>query len=406
MGRDMALALGSATTTGSTILGLNQFGGESTTLRYLPRREHAAGEQVNHPRAVLPEVRQAAAVLGAQPSGSWGLAHGCNEHGLFLGRSAWHSRLAGSSDPSRAVDGYDLVRLVLERSQSACQALDLLTEAIERHGQSGPGGDSVFLVADAREAFVVEAAGNHWGLHVCHATRAVCDVGLVRQDWHRLSRGLGAMVLDRKWWPGDGTKLDFHDSLLEPGADEREGLRRWSRATLALAQQEGAIDAASMRRMLAEHFEQCGERAAEPVPTEGPGTRPEWRGSWIVSLSSDRPPLVWSADGSIGVPLYFPLVVGVPLPQMLLDGPALPMGAELRGPDRATADLPALCDRLQAEFDQEIEATSGKSQSRERYLDAGQAWMNRHAELWLAALRGYPTTSSRSDANPLAFINE
>ena len=406
MGRDMAVALGTATSNGSTLIGINQFGSESTTLRYLPRREHAAGEQVNHPRAVLPEVRQAAAVLGAQPPGSWGLAHGCNEYGLFLGRTAWHSRLAESGDPTRAVDGNDLVRLVLERSQSACQALDLLTEAIERHGQSGPGGDSVFLVADAREAFVVEAAGNHWGLHVCHSTRAVCDVGLVRQDWHRLSRGLGEMVLDRKWWPEDGTKLDFHDALLEPETDEREGLRRWSRATLALAQQEGAIDSSSLRRMLAEHFEQCGERAAGSAPANRLATRPEWQGSWIVSLSSDRPPLVWSAAGSIGVPLYFPLVVGVPLPQMLLDGPAMPMAAELRGPDGAPVDIATLCDRLQAEFDREIEATTQKSQSRDRYLGAGQDWMNRHAELWLAALRGYPTASSHTDVNPLAFISE
>ena len=399
MGRDMVVALGSATTNGSTLVGLNQFGLESTTLRYLPRREHAVGEQVNHPRAVLPEVRQAAAVLGVQPAGSWGLAHGCNEHGLFLGRTAWHSRLAESSDPDRSVDGNDLVRLVLERGQSACQALDLLTEAIERHGQSGPGGDSVFLVADAREAFVVEAAGNHWGLHVCHATRAVSDVGLVRQDWHRLSRGLGEMVLERKWWPGDGTKLDFHDSLVEPDTDERDGLRRWSRATLALAQQEGAIDATSMRQLLAEHFEQCGEPAADVSPAKAPAARPEWQGSWIVSLSADRPPLVWSAPGSLGAPLHFPLVVGVPLPQVLLDGPAL-------SPSASGGFDAAVCDRLQETFDKEVEAALKTAHSGRDFLEAGQEWMNRHADLLLSALRGYSTTSVRTDVNPLAFISE
>ena len=394
MGRDMAVALGSATTSGTTIVGLNQFGGASTTLRYLPRRDHAPGEQVNHPRAVLPEVRQAAAVLGAQPAGSWGLSHGCNEHGLFLGRTAWHSRLADPADAERAVEGNDLVRLILERGQSACQALDLLTEAIERHGQAGPDGDSVFLVADAREAFVVEAAGNHWGLHVCHSTRAVCDVGLVRQDWHRLSRGLGEMVLERNWWPSDGTKLDFHESLLEPGADERESLRRWSRATLALAQQEGAIDHASMRRLLMEHFEQCG--ASSTAPAKAPAVPQEWQGSWIVRLARDCPPLVWCAPGSVGVPLYFPLVVGVPLPQILHDGPVM-----LTGVDPA-----ALCDRLQGEFDQQIEATLQQSPRAQRFLEAGQDWMNRHAELWLSALRGHPTAAARSDVNPLAFISE
>jgi hypothetical protein len=399
MGRDMVVALGSATTNGSTLVGLNQFGIESTTLRYLPRREHAVGEKVNHPRAVLPEVRQTAAVLGAQPAGSWGLAQGCNEHGLFVGRTAWHSRLADSGEPTRSVDGYDLVRLMLERGQSACQALDLLTEAIERHGQSGPDGDSVFLVADAREAFVVEAARNHWGLHVCNATRAVSDVGLIRQDWHRLSRDLGETVLERKWWPDDGTKLDFHDSLVEPDTDEREGLRRWSRATLNLAQQEGAIDSSSMRRLLAEHFEQCGDAAADASSTKAPAARPEWRGSWIVSLAAARPPLVWSAPGSLGAPLHIPLVVGVPLPQVLLDGPAIP--AEAQGGFDA-----AVCDRLQETFDKEVEAESLKARSRDAFLEAGQDWMNRHADLLLSALRGYPATPVRTETNPLAFISE
>ena len=185
---------------------------------------------------------------------------------------------------------------------------------------------------------------------------------------------------------------------MEPETDEREGLRRWSRATLALAQQEGAFDATSMRRLLAEHFEQCNEPAGASM-TKTPIARPQWQGSWIVSLAADRPPIVWSAPGSLGAPLYFPLVVGVPLPQVLLDGPALSTSA-------SEGFEAAVCDRLQETFDKEVEAASLTARSAQEFLDAGQEWMNRHADLLLsrsAAFRrrrcGRRSIRSRSSAN-------
>jgi hypothetical protein len=389
----MVVALGPATASGSTLVGINEFGpsGTAGNLRYLPAREHTPGELVTHPRATVPEVRHTAAVLGMQPIGSWGVSHGCNEHGLTAGATNWRSRLG---DGPRTLDGADLVRLTLERGRSAQHGLDLLTDLIERHGQTGESGDSVFLLADANESFVVEAAGNHWALLPCHQTRAVCDAGLIRQDWQRLSRGLGSLVLERNWWPADGTKLDFHASL---GADrhERESLRRWSRATLALAQQEGALDPFCLRRLLSEHLDQCTDLAPSGAA---------WQGSWIANLVPGRSPLVWVAPAYLEQPLYFPLVVGVPLPQPWVEGLPTPRRRILRD-DQATQ---AIYDRLQASFDQDVEAFL-RDGSADAMLTAGQNWMNRHVELWTAEFGGV-----RSVVNPtrlraedmLAFITE
>src|SRR5262245_49411886 len=135
MGCDMVVALGPATVAGHALVGANHFGptSDQPSLCYLPAREHAAGQNVSHPSAVLPQVRETASVVGLQSAGSWGLVQGTNQHHVAAGMARWQSRIAS---PTAGLDGPSLVRLVLERASSARHAVDVLTEMIERHGQS------------------------------------------------------------------------------------------------------------------------------------------------------------------------------------------------------------------------------------------------------------------------------
>ena len=63
--------------------------------------------------------------------------------------------------------GMDLLRLALERAANAEEAVATIIELLGRHGQGGGCGhehrgltyDNSFIVADRREAFVVETAG-------------------------------------------------------------------------------------------------------------------------------------------------------------------------------------------------------------------------------------------------------
>src|SRR5205085_6498552 len=130
--------------------------------------------------------RQSLAPLGCGPNGCWGYQHGINEQQVAAGCASWQT-LSRSDTPG--LSGTDLVRLMLERAASARQAVDVLTDLVQRHGQGNCAGqtdghDHVFLIADPREAFVVEAAGNFWAMQEIGQVRATGDVGVIRQDWY------------------------------------------------------------------------------------------------------------------------------------------------------------------------------------------------------------------------------
>src|SRR5262249_18038354 len=156
-----------------------------------------------------------------------------NEHGLAIGSGRLRTKLAAEVP---GLTGTALVRLALERSRTAAQAVDLITDLVERHGQGEEEEDSSFLVADPREACLIECAGSHWVLQEIGQVRAASSVSTIHQDWVRISRGLSGQVIGRGWWAADGSKLDF--GAVAPDAVGRDSaLRRWGRATYLLEQQ-------------------------------------------------------------------------------------------------------------------------------------------------------------------------
>src|SRR5271167_1230643 len=92
------------------------------------------------------------------PTWLWGAEHGVNEHGVAIG----NERVSTTHDAAAAkpaLIGMDLVRLGLERSRSAAEAVDVLTGLLETCGQGGIADrahqeayDSSFLIADPSEA--------------------------------------------------------------------------------------------------------------------------------------------------------------------------------------------------------------------------------------------------------------
>jgi len=108
---------------------------------------------------------EAIGVLGSRPRWCWGFEHGVNEAGVAVGNEAvWTTRNpAGHPD---ALIGMDLVRLALERADTASGAVGVLVDLLDRHGQGGGGHAggaepywSSFLVVDPGDAWVVDTSG-------------------------------------------------------------------------------------------------------------------------------------------------------------------------------------------------------------------------------------------------------
>jgi hypothetical protein len=320
MGGDMLTALGRAAVDGQTLFGHSAAGrpDEPVRLRHAPGGAHAPDERVRATLIDLPQARRTYAVLGGQPADSWGYCHGLNVHGVAAGCTRLSSRLRLDA---AGLTGPDLVRLALERGQTARQAMDVLTGLVARHGQGAFPGcadrhhDAAFLIADAHEAFLIEASGRYWVCQEVREVRAASDVGTVRQDWDAIAPGLSGHAIEHGWWPEDGSKLDFAAALGADAAAGGSALRRWGQATRLLEEQSGHIDAPFLRRALSDHYEGSADEVDPHEPGAGPQSlcghagpaQPLGTVASLISVVAAGVPLAWWCLGPPCGGVYFPL---------------------------------------------------------------------------------------------------
>ena len=114
----------------------------------------------------IPQAEETYAVLLSRPDWMWGAEMGVNEFGLCIGNEAVFTKGAYGKT---GLTGMDMVRLALERSKTAKDALDLLISLLEIYGQGGNCGfdhdfyyDNAFLIMDRDALYVLETAGKQW----------------------------------------------------------------------------------------------------------------------------------------------------------------------------------------------------------------------------------------------------
>ena len=114
----------------------------------------------------IPQARETKAVLLSRPVWMWGAEIGVNEAGVAIGNEAVFTK---GPYGKPALTGMDLLRLALERSESAESAVNTIIELLETYGQGGNCGfdhtfyyDNSFLVIDRDHLFVLETCAKSW----------------------------------------------------------------------------------------------------------------------------------------------------------------------------------------------------------------------------------------------------
>ncbi|KAG5896878.1 hypothetical protein JTB14_033519 [Gonioctena quinquepunctata] len=172
-------------------------------------------------------------VILSKPNWMWGAEMGANECGVAIGNEAiWTNDNDGDHDPNvKRLLGMDLVRLGLERSSNATEALEVVTQLLEKYGQGGPCSKSdpglayhnSFIICDPTTAWVLETSGKHWvAEQVSSGYRNISNDITITTKFDRHSCGLQQYAKSKGLWDGEG---DFNFQKAFTGETEPYGSR-------------------------------------------------------------------------------------------------------------------------------------------------------------------------------------
>jgi secernin len=274
---DTWVALQVATLSGQAILGKNSdrpiF--DCQPLIFFPRQSWSPGSRIQLEYIELPQASITYATLGSSPYWCWGFEEGINEHGVVIGNEAIATKTfrklaehyVRSGSVALGLLGMDLVRLALERSTSARQAVNVMGSLIEQYGQFGSGVptkthdvggyDGSFLIADPREAWIVEAVGRRW-LARCipQGTASISNQPSIRTTWDLGSQDVAGYAIKMGWWPAElASSFDFARAYIDDCVPRQVSHLRAMRSRQLLAEQQGQITPQWMKRIARDHYE-------------------------------------------------------------------------------------------------------------------------------------------------------
>lgn len=227
---DCLVALAPATSMGVTLFAKNSDRppAEIQEIGWFPPRRDAGSLRVTH-IDVAPFAGETHGVVLSRPTWCWGAEHGVNEAGVAIGNESIFTTLDPRTVPVGLI-GMDLVRLGLERASSAAEAVEVMTDLLDRYGQGGTGHDpaivtggrpyfSSFLIADPTDAWVVETSGRLWAAERVVRSRAISNRTTIPSfdAAHRHPRQPVERLVD--------PRLASSDAVLDRGPVTFEGLQ-------------------------------------------------------------------------------------------------------------------------------------------------------------------------------------
>jgi len=145
-------------------------------------------------------------VMLSKPFQMFGAEMGCNEFGVTIGNEAVFTKMPFDKK-NVSLTGMDLLRLSLEISKTAYEALHHIIYYLEKYGQDACGGytdksfyyHNSFIITDKSEAYVLETAGKHWIYEKVNGYRAISNGLSIEEKYDGISKDAIDYARKKSW---------------------------------------------------------------------------------------------------------------------------------------------------------------------------------------------------------------
>lgn len=272
---------------------------EPQVVEYYPAKVHEEAA-VKTTYIEVEQVKETFAFILSRPTWLWGGEMGVNEHGVCIGNEAVFTK--GKYDDIGLI-GMDMVRLALERSKNANEAVECIIGLLEKYGQGGNCGfdheflyDNSFLIMDRTEIYILETAGKEWVFKKC-------DQAAIS---NRLSIGTDGDVYS------EGS-CDFVKKHLEPVYSHFSQSKQ--RKAMCQAAVENAETLEDMFKAMRQHADEenpmCKASVGSPCMHYGGMVGDHTTQSMAVELLGDGQIRIWTTGQSLPcISIYKPFLFG------------------------------------------------------------------------------------------------
>jgi secernin len=255
------VAVGSAVGSGEVILAKNSDRplNEAQPLCFFPAKDYPSGTEVACTFISIPQVPHTYACIGSRPYVFFGFEHGVNECGVAIG----NEQVSGKETPERkwGLIGMDILRLALERADTAATAVEIMGNLLETYGTGGNPDTRIsafncnYIVADGKEAYLFESHQRSWVAKRVENVGYLSNCYSILDDYTYIGADVIAEAEEKGWiFPGNS----FHAAHAWTADDcifaESEGFARYARLATLMKRKE-PINIKNMMSNLRDHYD-------------------------------------------------------------------------------------------------------------------------------------------------------
>lgn len=298
---------------GPAILGKNsdREPNEAQAIERVPAKDHdlKSGGTLKTTYITIDQVEHTHEILISRPFHMWGAEMGVNEHGVAIGNEAVFTKIPFSRKDD-GLTGMDLLRLALERSESAEKALEIITGLLEKYGQDACGGyqdrkfyyHNSFIIADPARAFVLETADRFWVAKEVKGHASISNGLTIGTDYDYKSNNLEDQAR-KAGFLKPGRSMDFRAAFSDSFYTRMSACSYRQSKSYELAGARASGSTMTIRdamRILRSHGEFDGKKGFHPSKTgmkslclhaSGMTAPSQTTGSMVVQLGAS--PVVW-----------------------------------------------------------------------------------------------------------------